>query len=591
MGRWSEGWRAERTRRPARDRAGARPERARRYVVEGLEARRLLAGSVVEYPIPFANGGPTWITTGPDKNLWFTENSGNSIVEFNITTHGFTQFPIPVANSGPTSITTGPDGNLWFIESNTNGLGSYNPTTRIFTNFPIPFPNSGATDIISGPESSLWFVATNSDALAEFNPTSRVFTSFPIPTANSGSNSITVGPDGNLWFTESAANQIGQFIPTTRVFNAFPIPSANSGSTAITLTSTGELSFLEANSNNVGFINASTHGAIEFAVPTANAGLNWMASGSDTNLYFTENTANQIGRIAASGHTFATFSIPTANSGPTNITSGPDGNIWFIEANANKIGELVIKTPTPTPTPPPLHKKHRGVRVIRPKIETTTQLTAAPNPSIVGQVVTLTASVTIAEAAAVTGTVTFFIDGQAQPPVRLTEQNGVAQASLSTKLANATHIITATYNGNSVFAASVSSAVHLVVAPAPGDGPTVVKLSRFGFHALPTRLVLTFDQALDPTSAQDPLNYTITNSDGRSVRIGSVVYDPSALTVTISPAQRLNLHRLYRLTLFGTAPTGVTDTAGNLLDGALNGVPGSDYVANVSGSSLAVPPR
>ena len=52
----------------------------------------------------------------------------------------------------------------------------------------------------------------------------------------------------------------------------------------------------------------------------------------------------------------------------------------------------------------------------------------------------------------------------------------------------------------------------------------------------PRRLVLTFDKALDPASAQDPLNYMITNSRGHSVRIASVVYDPSAFTVTISPA-------------------------------------------------------
>ncbi len=584
MRRWSERSRAERTGKTVTDRAGARPERARRLGVEDLEGRRLLA-SVVEFPIPFTNGGPTWITTGPDGNLWFTENSANSIVQFNVKTRGFTQYPIPVANSGPTSITSGPDGDLWFIQSNTNSLGSFNTTTHVFTTFPIPFANSGATDIISGPGNNLWFVATNTNALADFDPATRVFTSFPIPTPDSGPNSITVGPDSNLWFTETTADQIGQFIPTTRVFNAFPIPTANSGSTAITLAPDGNLFFLEANSNTIGVISPTTHGVIEFVVPTANSGLTWMAAGSDGNLWFTENSANQIGQFTASGHTFMSVFIPTPNSGPTNITGGPDGNLYFIEGNANKIGEVVLK---PSPTPPAPHvKKHRGVVVVRPKIETTTQLTVAPDPATVGQAVTLTATVTIVQATTATGTVTFSIDGQAQPPVRLSEQNGVAVATLTTKLPDATHTITATYNGNSTFGPSLSNAVSLVVAPAPGDGPTVVRLGRFGFHSRPTTLVLTFDQALDPASAQNPLNYSITNSRGRSIRVASVVYDPSALTVTIAPAQRLNLHQLYRLTVNGTAPSGVTNTAGNLLDGALNGVPGSDYVAAVSGRSLA----
>ena len=140
MGRWSERLRAERTGRTATDRAGARPDRSRRAEVEALDAA---AASWREqsssFRFPLRTAAPTWITTGPDGNLWFTENSANRLVQFNLTTHGFTQFPIPVANSGPTSITTGPDGNLWFIESATNGIGSFNPTTHVFTNFPIPF--------------------------------------------------------------------------------------------------------------------------------------------------------------------------------------------------------------------------------------------------------------------------------------------------------------------------------------------------------------------------------------------------------------------------------------------------------------------
>ena len=102
---------------------------------------------------------------------------------------------------------------------------------------------------------------------------------------------------------------------------------------------------------------------------------------------------------------------------------------------------------------------------------------------------------------------------------------------------------------------------------------------------------MTFDKALDPATAQDPLNYTITNSQGHSIRIASVVYDPSTLTVTISPAARLNIHRSYHLTVIGTAPTGVTDTSGNLLDGALTGEPGSNYVATVTATDLAIPGR
>jgi hypothetical protein len=104
---------------------------------------------------------------------------------------------------------------------------------------------------------------------------------------------------------------------------------------------------------------------------------------------------------------------------------------------------------------------------------------------------------------------------------------------------------------------------------------------------LRTRLVLTFDKPLNPATAQDPRNFKISDSLGNPVHIARVVYNPSALTVTVTPSRRLNLHRLYQLTVIGTAPSGVADTAGNLLDGALNGVPGSNYVATVSAATLA----
>ena len=53
-----------------------------------------------------------------------------------------------------------------------------------------------------------------------------------------------------------------------------------------------------------------------------------------------------------------------------------------------------------------------------------------------------------------------------------------------------------------------STAVLTIVAasstPTPtSDSPSVVRLRRYGYHAQPTLLVLSFDQALDPTSSAE----------------------------------------------------------------------------------------
>ncbi len=42
----------------------------------------------------------------------------------------------------------------------------------------------------------------------------------------------------------------------------------------------------------------------------------------------------------------------------------------------------------------------------------------------------------------------------------------------------------------------------------------MMMVQRFGFHEMPTRLVLTFDRSLDATAAEDMSNYRITTMSG-----------------------------------------------------------------------------
>jgi len=129
-----------------------------------------------------------------------------------------------------------------------------------------------------------------------------------------------------------------------------------------------------------------------------------------------------------------------------------------------------------------------------------------------------------------------------------------------------------------------------------GAAPTVVSLARLGFHSQPTSLVLTFSSALEAKPAQNVNNYRIVTLGGRgkngnlvghATRVRAAVYDRATLTVTLHPAQRLDLRNFYRLTVNGTTPSGVTGTTGLLLDGQDNGMPGSNYVAVISGKLLA----
>ena len=133
----------------------------------------------------------------------------------------------------------------------------------------------------------------------------------------------------------------------------------------------------------------------------------------------------------------------------------------------------------------------------------------------------------------------------------------------------------------------VANQIGQVQITATMEGPTVLALQRFGFHAQPTTLVLTFSAALDPTRAQDLNNYQLIGPQGHQIPITKAVYDPTANAVTLSPAQRLPIHDTFLLTVNGTAPNGLTSATGVLLNSSGPGQPGSNFVTKFGQNALA----
>lgn len=138
---------------------------------------------------------------------------------------------------------------------------------------------------------------------------------------------------------------------------------------------------------------------------------------------------------------------------------------------------------------------------------------------------------------------------------------------------------------------------HGAVAAAPaGPAPTVVSLRRFGVHAQPTALALTFSTALDPARAQDVRNYSLFVLDTKHRRfdpipLASAVYDPGHFRVTLTPARRLDVHARYLLEIHGKAPRGLATPTGVPLDGLGHGHPGSDFARVFGPEVLAGPNR
>jgi uncharacterized repeat protein (TIGR01451 family) len=127
-----------------------------------------------------------------------------------------------------------------------------------------------------------------------------------------------------------------------------------------------------------------------------------------------------------------------------------------------------------------------------------------------------------------------------------------------------------------------TSSVSIVVTPA-SPPVTVVSLKRFGYHHEHVLIVVGFSGPLDASSAQDLSNYSlILIAHGGRLRlprsIGEATYNATADTVTLHSKRLMPLRFHYMLTINASAPNGVRDATGRLLDGDDNGIPGGDFV-------------
>jgi hypothetical protein len=158
--------------------------------------------------------------------------------------------------------------------------------------------------------------------------------------------------------------------------------------------------------------------------------------------------------------------------------------------------------------------------------QSTTTLTSSANPSTVGQQMTFTAVVTAPSYQGTpTGTVTFSIDGQAQPPVQLSVVGGADEAQLVTTLAVGPHSVTAAYSGDA----------H--VSPSSGSLPTQI-VTAPGLHTTTTSLT----SSLNPSTVGQPVTFTVVVSAGATAGTptGSVTFTIDGVSEAPVPLQLIN---------------------------------------------------
>ncbi len=256
-------------------------------------------GRLSTFPTP--GPAPDTIVVGPDRNLWFTERGGNALVR--MTTSGEPRsFPLGTPGGFPRGLAVGPDGNFWMAEFGADQVSRMTPDGQYTPLRGDIAPEADPLGVVRGPDDNLWFTEAEGDRIVRVTPGGQ-FRGFEVSEV-SGPEAITVGPDGHLWFTEDTGDRIGR------------------------ITVRGQVREFSA---------GITPGANPFGI----------AEGPDGGIWFTEFDGHRLGRATPDG--YITEYRLKRGAAPMGLVTGPDGNIWVALSGTDEIARVV---PPPAPRIP-----------------------------------------------------------------------------------------------------------------------------------------------------------------------------------------------------------------------------------------------
>jgi streptogramin lyase len=351
------------------------------------------AVKITEFPTGLT--GLSYITAGPDGNLWFTapptfaeprcspeEPFDGPIAR--ITPAGVVTVFSNGITGEPSDITAVPGGDLWFTVPSllasreapgtigritpagvvTEGFGTGTLVEECFLEFGFSFfpPPSRIT---TGAEGDLWVTIGNCGLTRCFQSPGEVARVTPEGTmirfqthnpAEAGA--LTLGHEGHLWVTLShfvsspCGSRLASFSPEG-VVTEFPLGGCRLSDVPLDITTGPEGNLWVTQGEELHFPDCEEcrPGHIARMTPTGTVtelsrGItgepDQITLGPDGNLWFTEPEANRIGRITPRGKVTEFSEGITPGARPFAITAGPDGTLWFTEEGSGDIGRVKL---------------------------------------------------------------------------------------------------------------------------------------------------------------------------------------------------------------------------------------------------------
>jgi streptogramin lyase len=291
---------------------------------------------IAEYPL--ASGfQPTQITSGPDGNLWVTDDaSGKPGKIVKLTTSGVRSGEYATEGSEPAGITAGPDGNLWLVEHSSTGRVDHITTSGTLTNYTLSRTGTYNTAITTGPDGNLWFTESETGYVGKITTKDEVLDETKLP-SGSKPNAIAVGPDKNLWVADFGTSEVTKLNTNGEILGETKLP-ANSEPYAIAVGADGNLWVTEENTSKVAKINTKGELLAEYGLAPESIPQG-IASGPEGDLWVADYSTSKLAKLTTAG-SVKEISLP-AGSYPRSITIGPERNIWFTEYGTNRIGMIV----------------------------------------------------------------------------------------------------------------------------------------------------------------------------------------------------------------------------------------------------------
>jgi virginiamycin B lyase len=173
-------------------------------------------GHVVESAL---NDGarPAALALGPDSALWVVETESATLGRVGLDGSA-SSFPLPTdgaifKGTLNSDIVTGPDGNLWLSQEDGPFVGKVIPTQTQpeYVRFEVPEEEGGTTLISRGPRGDLWY-ATKGGAIGSIAPDGEEVGDPGCPLKDCAPiEALAEGPEGELWFASGEA--IGRYLP------------------------------------------------------------------------------------------------------------------------------------------------------------------------------------------------------------------------------------------------------------------------------------------------------------------------------------------------------------------------------------------